>query len=277
MGAKESTEEGDDEAPEDKITDFIEQQTWLDLDDDGLKEPYIVTYHEASGMVVRIVAQYGIEDIKLMDPNGVTRALNRLLVVDREGVPILNEYKEVEFVADIEKWEVVKITRIEMLTKYGFIKDPGGNFLDVGYFYLIGSATEGINSTTNNLLDSGALSNLQGGWLAKGFRKRMGDFKVKPGKWIQTGIDATALQTGVRPFDFKEPSATLLALRTAIKEESKDLANSGDLAGAIGANTPVVTTLALVNEAQQATGAIISRTYRSMNKEFAIWFRLNSV
>jgi chaperonin GroES len=44
---------------------IIEQHTFLDLDDDGYKEPYIVTFHKESHKVVRIVARFDDTTIKL--------------------------------------------------------------------------------------------------------------------------------------------------------------------------------------------------------------------
>ena len=43
---------------------FLEQHRFLDLDEDGYREPYIVTVHKDSCKVVRIVANYRVEDIK---------------------------------------------------------------------------------------------------------------------------------------------------------------------------------------------------------------------
>src|SRR3990167_6903424 len=44
---------------------IIEQHTYLDLDDDGYKEPYIVTFHKESHKVVRIAARFDDTTIKL--------------------------------------------------------------------------------------------------------------------------------------------------------------------------------------------------------------------
>lgn len=274
LGARESDED-ENEAPEDKITDFIEQQTFLDLDDDGYKEPYIVTFHVASRMPVRIIAQYDLDDINLMDNEGRSTTLDKLIRRDEQGNPVIED-GGIALVDPDKERNVVRITRMENLTLYGFVHDPEGKFLDVGWFHLLGSYASVINSTTNILLDSGGLSNLQGGWLAKGFRSKMGDMKTKPGAWNQTNISAQDLQQGIVPYAFKEPSATLLQLNAGIANEAQRLASTIDLAEVMGANTPAVTTLTLVQEQQQANGAIIGRIYRSMAHEFTIWFRLNA-
>ncbi len=47
----------------DKPHEIFEQHRFLDLDEDGYQEPYIVTYHVGSGKILRICARYGVEDI----------------------------------------------------------------------------------------------------------------------------------------------------------------------------------------------------------------------
>jgi len=51
----------DDDAPH----MFLEQHRYLDLDGDGYREPYIVTVHKDSCQVVRIVANFRMEEIKI--------------------------------------------------------------------------------------------------------------------------------------------------------------------------------------------------------------------
>jgi hypothetical protein len=172
--------------------------------------------------------------------------------------------------------EIVRIKPDNDITKYGFLRDPEGGFLDVGYYYLIGALTDGINTTTNQLVDAGTLSNRQGGWLAKGFRRKMGDSAFKPGQWKQTGISAQDLRNGIVPLPIKEPSQTLFALMQFMISSSQELSASADLTQALGANAPATTTLALVQEQQQSAGAIILRIYRAMTSEFKKLFVLNS-
>ena len=274
-GAK-TTETDDTEAVDDKLTEFFEQQTSLDLDNDGYAEPYVVTVHAASGQVMRIKAQFGLDNISLRDDDGLVTTADRLVQIDEEGNPVISADGDIVFIDDDKKRTVIKITRDSSITEYGFIIDPQAKFLKVGYFHILGSYCEGINTTTNQLLDSGTLANLQGGWLAKGFRKKMGNMKAKPGSWNATDISAQDLQTGIRPYDFKEPSPTLLNLNQNMNAEAQRLSATTDLSAALGQNTPATTALSIVQEQQEASGAIILRIFRAMGREFSIWFKLNS-
>ena len=233
-------EETDSESESDNFTSFIEQDGWYDLDNDGYEEPYTFVFQESTGVIVRIMPRFELKDVQVKDD------------------------------------EIVRIVAEENVTKYGFIRDPQGGFLDVGYTHLLSAIVSGINTTTNQLVDSATLSNLQGGWLAKGFRRKMGDTSFKPGEWKQTGISAQDLHNGVKPLPFKEPSSTLLALMQFMVANTQELAASADLKGALGASAPVGTTLAMIDEQMQGTGAIVKRIYRSMSSEFRKLFELNA-
>ena len=172
--------------------------------------------------------------------------------------------------------EVVRIKPVNTITKYGFLRDPEGGFLDIGYSYLLGAITAAINATTNQLVDAGTMANRQSGWMAKSFRRKMGNSSFKPGEWKQTGISAQDLRNGIVPLPIKEPSGTLFALMQMMVQSSQELSASADLTKALGANAPATTTLALVQEQQQSAGAIILRIYRAMSAEFKKLFVLNS-
>jgi chaperonin GroES len=257
-------EETDEEATSDKFTTFIEQDGFFDLDGDGYEEPYTFVFQESTGIVVRIMPRFEPKDVLIKDEqNSRASTLDKLM---QDG----------QLPATSGEREVVRISPEINITKYGFLRDPQGGFLDVGYTHLLSAIVAGLNTTTNQLVDAGTLANLQGGWVARGFRKKMGSSSFKPGEWKQTGISAQDLQTGIKPLPFKEPSPTLLALMQFMKADVQELAASADLKGALGTNAPVGTTLAMIDEQMQGTGAIVKRIYRSMSSEFRKLFELNS-
>ena len=254
-------EEDDQKQSEaDKFTTFIEQQGFYDLDGDGYEEPYTFVVEKNSMQIVRITPRFEPSDVLVKSESSITRLSN---LISTEG-------------ADLSGAEMVRIKQVNTITKYGFLRDPDGGFLDIGYSYILGSLTAGINATTNQLVDAGTLANRQGGWLAKGFRRKMGDSSFTPGQWKQTGISAQDLQQGIKELPIKEPSPTLFSLMQFMINSSQELSASADLTQALGANAPATTTLALVQEQQQSAGAIILRIYRAMTSEFKKLFVLNA-
>jgi hypothetical protein len=226
-----------DEEDPDLNQDFVEQYGWADLDDDGYDEPYIFVVHVATSTVVRVLARYELDD------------------VEKDG-------------------QITRIKPLKNIIKYGFIRDPSGGFLDVGYGHMLGAMTEGINTTTNQLIDSGKFANMQGGFTAKGFRRRKGQVKAIPGVFHSTDMSPNELASSIFPYQFKEPSHVLFQLMQFMIAGAQELSASADLTSALGANAPATTTLALVQEQQLSAGAIILRVYRSMAQEFGVLYRL---
>lgn len=252
-----SNEEEEVEQAFDNGQRFLEQNCWFDLDGDGYAEPYCVTVHEQKRKVVRIVARYDETGIFVSDQPGVVRQFSKGEITD--------------------ELSLVRIEAIQDIIKYGFIRDIEGGFLDLGYYHILGSLVRTVNSTTNQLSDAGTLANLQGGFLAKGIRKKMGNMRMTPGQWASTDINAADLQTGVLPHQFKEPSTVLLQLNEMNKKEIDDLTVNMDLKGVIAPNAPATTTLALIQEAMLPASARLQSIIRSETKEFKALFKLNSL
>lgn len=241
---------------------FLEQHCFHDLDEDGYPEPYIVTVHESTQTVVRIIALYEEEDVFVRDRAGRRAKISDLLTP--EGDLLIGGTRQVVFIKPIKS-----------ITKYGFLPSDDGTFLDQGYYHLIGALVGGINKTTNDLINSGTLANRQGGLTPKNFRKKKGPLGIKQGEFVQTDMTAAEMN-GVVLFPFKEPSATLVRLTENMTGDAQELSASADLSSAIGANAPASTTLALIQEQQLASSAIIIRIHRSMGHEFQKLAELNA-
>ena len=244
------------EQAEENTDRFLEQHGWYDLDEDGYKEPYVVTLHEATGSIVRIVPRYMPQDVIVKVSTGDLADLPTAL----DAVTQAPQLVHIEEVAIIEP--------VNMLTKYDFLPDPEGNFLGIGYPHLLAGLTQGINTITNQLLDAGSLSNLPGGYLAKGVRKKLGQDKFQPGEWKGTNVPPRDLGSAFFPLPFKEPSQTLFALNEKLQQEAEKTSASADFSKVLGTNAPATTTLALLQEETKATTSIIRRIYLAMSKEF---------
>lgn len=258
------------ENDQDLDTRFIEQQTWCDLDEDGYEEPYTVVIQESTGAVVRIMPRFELSNVFIkLEMNEEPYPF-----MDLKEVKTLGDYLQADLNLD---FDVIRIEPNDNLVMYGFIPNPNGDFLYIGYCYMLAQPTQAVNTLTNMLTDSGTLANLPGGYLAKGFRSKMGDLAFTPGQWQQTGLTANELQQGMLPHMYKEPSQTLYSLRNDMIAKGQKYSASADLAGALSPQAPAATTLALVEDQQVSSGAIIKRIYRSMSKEFKKLLALDSM
>ena len=221
---------------------FIEQHTFLDLDEDGYKEPYIVTFHKESKKVVRIAARFDETTIKQGDDG-----------------------------------KLHKIDPIQYYTKFGFIPNPDGGFYDIGFGVLLGPLNESVNTLINQLLDSGHMSTLQAGFIGKGLRIRMGDNRFTPGEWKAVNATGTDLKGQIMPLPTREPSSVLFQLMGSLITSGKELASVAEIfVGKMpGQNTPATTTMATIEQGMKVFTAVYKRLYRSLGEEFDKLARLN--
>lgn len=222
---------------------FVEQHTFLDLDNDGYEEPYIVTFHRETGKVVRILARFFKEDIQ---HNGK---------------------------------KITQIKPREFYTKYSFIPNPDGSFYDLGFGVLLGPINESVNTLVNQLTDAGSLSNMQSGFIGKGLRIKMGDMKFGLGEWKPVNASAEDLRKQIVPLPAKDPSNVLFQLMTALITSGKELASVAEIfVGKMpGQNTPATTTMASIEQGMKVFTAVYKRVYRSLELEFKKIFRLNKL
>lgn len=263
---------------------FLEQYCRADLDDDGYEEPYIITIHEQTMTVVRIVPLFSIDSIFVQDERKITKSL-LMIAKDQRLQELLSRFKifkdtgkftdAEEFEPALNKLKIIRVESVQQITKYGFIPSPDGTFLDLGYSHLIGAITQTVNSTTNQLVDAATLSNSGGGFLAKNFRKKMGPLRMKIGEWVSTEVTAQHLQTSMMPNPSKEPSQTLFALNEKLEAQGRDFIAGVDASGQIQANTAPTTALAMVQESMISTSALMGRVLDSMSDEFQVLFMLN--
>ncbi len=272
-GDEGSNEAADTTTATDNPDRFLEQQCFADLDDDGYEEPYIVTIHEQTRTVMRVVARYDERSFMVKTPEG--RIVNMVEAIKRESMEALTRQEQLPDIANIDKFELVRIIPNQQIVKYGFIPSPDGTFLDLGYSHLLGAIAQGVNTSTNQLTDAGTLRNTGGGFMAKGFRKKMGPVSIKIGQYQSTEIAAKDLQTGILPNPSPEPSAVLFALNEKLEQQGRNFAAIVDASGQITANTAPTTALALIQEALISTSALMSRVIDGMSEEFQILFDLD--
>jgi chaperonin GroES len=234
-----STPTNDDDAP----YILLEQHCWLDIDEDGYKEPYIATVDLTSGRLLRLIKRFDEEDVEYSD-NG----------------------------------ELRKIHAQNYFTKFSFIPNPDGGFYDVGFGILLGPINETVNTILNQLIDAGTLSNMQGGFLGRGVRLKAGDMSFRLGEWKTVNATGDDLRKSILPMPTKDPSPVLFQLLGMLNEVGKELSSVSEImTGKMpGQNTPATTTMTAVEQGLKVFTAIHKRIYRSLTKEFKLLYRLNS-
>lgn len=224
---------------------LYEQHQWMDLDNDGLEEPYIVTVHVDTMKVLRIKARFDKDDIET-DENDDTK--------------------------------ITCIKATQYFTDFHFVPASDGSFMSVGFGTLLLDINETVNTILNQLIDAGTLANMQTGFIDSRLKIMGGQIGVDPGQWNRVkGVIGQTIKEGVFPLNYKEPSTVLFQLLGMLIKAAEDLTSSTDaLQGAQNAqNVPATSMLAMIEQGMKLHSAIQRRLYRGLKEEFRKLFKLN--
>ena len=152
---------------------------------------------------------------------------------------------------------------------YGYI--PGFGFYYFGLIHLIGAFAKSGTSILRQLVDAGTLSNLPGGLKSRGLRVKGDDTPISPGEFRDVDVPSGSIRDNILPLPYKEPSQVLAALMNQIIEEGRNFANSANLKiSDMSGESPVGTTLAILERTLKVMSAIQARIHYSMHEEFRL-------
>lgn len=221
---------------------FLEQHCYIDLDEDGYREPYIVTLHKDSGIVFRIKARF------------------RSVEYNNTG-------------------KVIRIIPIQYFTDYHFIRSFNGGYYSIGFGVLLLPLNKSINTVFNMLIDSGTLNTVQGGIIGSGIRLKNGELKFRMGRWQNVALAAGEdIAKNIFPWPTKEPSQTLFQLLGLLIQIGKEFTASTDIMNGSqpAQNVASNTVSQLIEQGSKTHTNINKRVYRSATSEFQKIYYLNA-
>jgi hypothetical protein len=153
--------------------------------------------------------------------------------------------------------------------KYDYV--PGFGFYGYGLIHLIGGHAKSATSLLRQLIDAGTLANLPGGLKTRGMRIKGDDTPIMPGEFRDVDVPSGKIQENIAFLPYKEPSQTLLQLFDKIVEQGRGMAAVADLKiGDVDQNTPVGTTLAVLERMLKIMSAVQARMHATLKKEFGL-------
>ena len=229
--------------------EFIKAYSWIDLDDDGIREPYIAILEKEHGKIIYLQPNYDDDTIS----------------TNEDG-------------------ELVKIKPNIRFTQYRFLPDPQGGPMGLGWGILMGPAFASLNTMLRQMIDAGTLQNAASN---SGLIEL--DSSTGRGNAVQAGIvevimgQLTPVNTrGSRPlsdsihqFPASGPSQGLFQLMDHLSEALRRITTASSQ---IEANTNEAATLYLarLQQALKTPNSIIMRVYKAAGNEFKVIFDLNS-
>ena len=152
-----------------------------------------------------------------------------------------------------------------------YVYVPGFGFYGLGLIHLVGGYAKAGTSLIRQLVDSGTLSNLQGGFKTRGMRVSGDDRPLEPGEFKDVDVGSGSIRDNIMPLPYKEPSATLFQLLGTITTEGRRMGAISDMnISDMSANAPVGTTLAIIERILKPMAAVQSRVHYAMKQEFKL-------
>jgi hypothetical protein len=157
--------------------------------------------------------------------------------------------------------------------KYDYV--PGFGFYGYGLIHLIGGHAKSATSLLRQLIDAGTLANLPGGLKTRGMRIKGDETPIMPGEFRDVDVPSGKIQENIAFLPYKEPSQTLLSLFDKIVEQGRGMAAVADLKiGDVDQNTPVGTTLAVLERMLKIMSAVQARMHATLKKEYGLLKRI---
>jgi hypothetical protein len=152
---------------------------------------------------------------------------------------------------------------------------PGFGFYAFGLIHLIGAFAKSGTSILRQLVDAGTLSNLPGGFKTRGMRIKGDDTPISPGEFRDVDVPSGTMRDNILPLPYKEPSQVLYTLMNQIVEEGRRFASASDMkVSDMSANSPVGTTLAILERTLKVMSAVQARVHYSMKQELRLLKRI---
>jgi len=209
----------------------------------------------------------GFEDINPRngEPSGIS--LPYIVTIDRSSNKVLSVYRNYNEQDPLKK-------KNEYFVHYKFL--PGLGFYGFGLIHMIGGLTRTATAALRQLLDAGTLSNLPAGYKARGLRIRDDDQPLQPGEFRDVDAPNGIIREALMPLPYKGPDAVLMQLLGFCVDAAKQFATVADMQlSEIGSSqTPVGTTMALMERGTKVMSAVHKRLHYAQKKEFELLARI---
>ena len=157
----------------------------------------------------------------------------------------------------------------EHFVHYPYI--PGFGFYAFGLVHLLGSFAKSGTSIIRQLVDAGTLSNLPGGFKTRGMRIKGDDTPISPGEFRDVDVTGGTIKENIMTLPYKEPSQVLYQLLGTIVEEGRKFASTTDLKiSDMSSQSPVGTTLAILERTLKVMSSVHSRVHYAMKRELRL-------
>ncbi|MGI9504390.1 MAG: portal protein [Geminicoccaceae bacterium] len=246
QGEKTEVDQAHDEAQGVQETNYhssayariLEQHTFLDLDEDGIPEPYIAWIDGTSEKLLRLSVRYD---------------------TDENGEP--TDDKE----------------PVECFTHYPFIENPDG-FYGLGFGHLIGMPNEAVNKLLRQTIDAATLANVgnHSGFVSNALGVQGGELQMQLGKFLKIPGSTEDINRAIFQFKFPGPSNVNGQVIELLMKRSDRLATVTEaITGQTEKVMQPTTIMALIDQSLQIFSTVYERILTAWGDELEKHYRLN--
>ena len=228
------------------------------------------TYTDEIYTILEMHVDLDLEGFEDMSPTGEPTgiALPYIVTIDEGSGEVLSIRRNFEEGSDLAR-------KIQYFVHYRFM--PGLGFYGFGLIHMIGGLGRAATSILRQLVDAGTLANLPAGFKARGVRVRNDDEPLQPGEWRDIDAPGGNIRDSIIPLPYKEPSGTLAQLLGSLVEGGRRFVALADQQTSnMNQETPVGTTVAMLERGMKVMSAIHKRLHYSQKTEFRILARIFS-
>lgn len=224
------------------VAKLLEQHRLLDLDGDGIEEPYIVTMDSTSKKVLRIAVRWEV------DP-----ASGEALSPDKKP--------------------------IEYFTQYNFLPNPNGT-LGLGYGHFIGTLCEGINKIVRQIIDAATLANVgnMSGYMDEKLGVKGGDNDLAIGRMTKINKATDDIRKSIYLMQFPGADQSLVnALEMLVATAQRVSSTTDAVTGDVEKVLQPLTVMTMLESSLQLPSSVMEQMALSFEDEFAKLYRLNQL
>lgn len=217
---------------------ILEQHRLLDLDEDGIAEPYIVWVDKNTRQTLRIQIRYNVDQMGNATDN-----------------------KE----------------PVEYFTKFGFLTNPDGIY-DLGMGHLLGKLNVAVNKILRQSIDAGTLANVgnMSGFISEHLGAKGDEVELTIGKFIKIPKTVDDIRKAVFQFTFPGPNAAFMETMQFLEQVAQRVGATTDaVTGDVDKVIQPLTIMTMLESSLQLPTSIMEQMALSFEDEFDKLYKLN--
>ena len=164
-------------------------------------------------------------------------------------------------------------TRISCFIHYNLF--PGFDVFGLGLAQILGSNSKSLTSMQQMAIDAAIFQNFPGGMKAKGIKTTNNDLNILPGQFVTVETGNLSLRDTIMPLPYNGPSPALLEYINRITAQTQELASATEMGlTENNQNTPVGTTIALLEVSNRMQSAIMRTVHSSFSQELQLFYKM---